>query len=333
MPVLDLYSKYKDPPRLAEFRLFNLNLCNMGCKGCFYKKDGNTFGTYDPAIKLATELQSHGYKLETCYLLPTDIFDNPQNILIFDSPPFIQLISMFAYVGIASTLLNDNNWELFDRITTETHGQTGVELQVNLVIDKIFDDDYIAIISQRIHDITSRYPDIVLNLAVNVGFRYTAEELNQIHYLVNLLSVDKIVEVNFTFLYNETIGPNKRRQMMIESYHALRDFSDKYVSDGDNRFNTRTLLRKPSFTFKDGNIYSSPIFPFDEFVFLHNDKYKLSEPTMDGFLTVLNTMDQENTPILAECDTCDNLSTCYGKGFFVIANNMNLPCFLKESTK
>ncbi len=331
MPLPNLYEKYSDPYKLVEFRMFLLNLCNMGCKGCFYKKDGNTFGTYEPSLQLSEDLIRHDYSLETCYLLPTDIFDNEANKLLFDSSDFIELISRFRYVGIASTLLNDWDPYILETVQKKTNGKTKVELQVNIIVNQIFESGYTDLLATRIKSVVEQYPDIVLNLAINVGFYFSPGEIRKIHELVNQLSTDKIVEVNCTFLYNDAIKPAKKRKMMIQSYQLLREFSDLYVLDGDPKYNTRTLLRKPAFTFKDGKIHVSSIMPFDEFVFLNNDKYTLKEATFGGFLTAYAELEAINNPIIAACDSCPNLSTCHGKGFFAIANEMKLPCFLEEN--
>jgi hypothetical protein len=303
----------------------------MGCKGCFYNKDGNTFGSYDPALQLSEDLVKHGYSLETCYLLPTDIFDNEANKALFNSPDFVELISRFRYVGVASTLINEWDSSIFELVRKKTGGKTNIELQVNIVINQIFDPSYTEMLEKRIKEVLKQYPDIVLNLAINVGFEYSPGEVRKIHELVNRLSTDKIVEVNFTFLYNDMIGPKKRQKMMIKSYQILREFSDLYVLDGDPKWNGRTLLRKPAFTFKDGKIYLSPIMPFDEFVFLKNDKYTLQEATFTGFLAAYSQLEAINQPIIDACDSCPNLQTCQGKGFFAIAREMGLPCFLEEN--
>lgn len=331
MPLPNLYQKYSDPYKLVEFRMFLLNLCNMGCKGCFYQRDGNTFGSYQPALQLSEDLVKHGYSLETCYLLPTDIFENQANKALFRSPDFVELTSRFRYVGIASTLINEWESYIFDTVRKQTNGKTNIELQVNIVINHIFDPTYVETIEKRIKQILNQYPETVLNLAINVGFDFSPGEIRRIHELVNKLSTDKIVEVNFTFLYNDLIGPTKRQKMMIKSYQILREFSDLYVLDGDPKYNTRTLLRKPAFTFKEGKIYLSPIMPFDEFVFLKNDKYTLQEATVAGFLSAYARLEAINKPIIAACDSCLNLPTCQGKGFFAIANEMKLPCFLEEN--
>jgi len=331
MPIPNLFGKYTDPYNSVEFRMFLLNLCNMGCKGCFYDKDGNTFGSYDPALQLSEELVKHNYRLETCYLLPTDIFDNQANKMLFDSSDFIELISRFRCVGVASTLINEWDPYIFNTVHEKTNGKTNLELQVNIVINHIFDSTYIDLLETRIGEVLKQDPNVVLNLAINVGFDFSPAEIRQIHALVNRLSTDKLVEVNFTFLYNDTIGPAKKRKMMINSYSTLREFSDLYVLDGDPKYNSRTLLRKPAFTFKDGKIYVAPVMPFDEFVFLKNDKYALQEATFDGFLTAYSHLEAINKPIIEACDRCPNLQTCQGKGFFAIAREMNLPCFLEEN--
>jgi len=331
MPLPNLYGKYTDPYKLVEFRMFLLNLCNMGCRGCFYKKDGNTFGSYQPALELSADLVKHGYALETCYLLPTDIFDNEANKQLFDSPDFIELISRFRYLGVGSTLVNEWDPYIFEAVREKTNGRTNIELQVNIIVNRIFDPAYEQLLEQRIQSVLQQYPDIVLNLALNVGYKFTVEDIKKVHQLVDRLSTDKIVEVNFTFLYSPVIAAKKKSKMMVDSYQILREFSDLYVEDGDPRFNTRTMLRKPAFTFKDGKIFISPIMPFDEYVFLNNDKYTLQTPSFNGFLEANAAAEANNLPIIEECDMCPNLQTCQGKGFFVFAREMNLPCYLEEN--
>lgn len=328
MPLPNLYSKYTDPYKLVEFRMFLLNLCNMGCKGCFYKKDGNTFGSYQPAIDLCEDLQRVGYSLETCYLLPTDIFDNEINKTLFESEKFNELISHFRYVGVGSTLTAGWNKTIFDHII-----QVGpsVELQVNLMVNHIFDEDYYHTIKEAISGVLVCYPNTVINLALNVGYTLTEQEIEQVYDLVERLSVDKIIEVNFTFLYNPAISPEKKAKMMLNSFGTLKRFSHAYEKSGDPKYNTRTMLRKPSFTFKDGKIYLSPIMPFDEYVFIDDDKYLVRTPSVEGFLNTQVAVETNNLPILEECNDCSNLQICQGKGFFTFARDMNLPCYLKEN--
>ena len=331
MPTPSPSAKYADPYRSAEFRMFLLNLCNKGCKGCFYKKDGNTFGSFESALQLSTDLHEHGYNLETCYLLPTDFFDNEANKDLFFSNDFVELVSKFKYVGVASTLIDPWDASFFDTIFKQIPTNISIELQVNMVINHLFEPTYEAMLEHKIKKILNDYPSTVVNLAINVGFNITPLEITHIHRLINKLSVDKLVEVNFTFLYNDSIPTYKKSKMLIESYDCLREFANLYVEAGDPRYNSRTLLRKPAFVFRDGKIYVPPIIPFDEYVFSSDDKYALQKATLEGFLDTISLMETTNLPILDECDACDNLQLCHSKGFFTIARELKLPCFKQEN--
>ncbi len=92
----------------------SLNNCSMDCKGCFYKRTDNNFNDFRGSRNLAEDMQSNGYRLETCYLLPTDIFDNKDNYSLFDNEDFAKTISQFAYLGIASTLEDGFDTRFFD---------------------------------------------------------------------------------------------------------------------------------------------------------------------------------------------------------------------------
>ncbi len=103
-PYSTAYDLYGDPHKLVEYRLFVLNECSMTCKGCFYNKLQNDFNDFAGALSLAKELVENDYQLETCYLLPTDIFDNQDNYALFEIPEFRETLNLFSFVGIAATL-------------------------------------------------------------------------------------------------------------------------------------------------------------------------------------------------------------------------------------
>lgn len=115
---------------------------------------------------------------------------------------------------------------------------------------------------------------------------------------------------------------------MKDSYGIMGYFSKEFEKN-ERAFNSRTLIRKPSFVFKDDKVYLSPIIPFDEYVFIDADKFQLSEPTFQSFVEVFSQIESDNVPILPECDACEHLPTCHGKSFFSLANYYKLPC-IKE---
>lgn len=329
-PHETVYQKYGDPYRLVEFRMFVLNKCGMSCKGCFYDRDSNDFADFPGALRLATEMLNAGYKMETCYLLPTDIFENSANYTLMDDPVFVEVLSKFSYVGLAATLEDGYDATFLDRVL-EVHPAVGIELQVNLLLTKLKDLMYLERLQYRIHDLKHRYGDrIAINLAINTGFVLSEEEIRAIGGLISELSEDGIVEINFTFLYNPKIKKVKKREMLIKSIATVNAFSAVYAKDDSfsQRLNDRTFLRKPAFSFLGGpnRVYATPILPFDEYVFLENDRYQLTEPSYDGFLTTYNETLLDNDPVTEECYSCPELSHCLGKHYFNIANDYDLGC-------
>lgn len=324
------YERYGDPYKLVEFRMLVLNDCSMDCKGCFYEKEKNNFNDFNSALNLAKELKKNDYELETCYLLPTDIFDNKNNYKLFENDIFAETISMFEYVGVASTLENNFD-EDFYKILKNKNEKTKIELQVNLLISKLFDINYQIILKSRISKIKEKYgEDVIINLAINTGFSLTEKEKNKLKQLLDFLSDDKIIELNFTFLYNNKIGETKKRLMMVESIKTINEMMDYYTKDNEKNYNDRTLLRKPAFTFVGdyNRIFLTPIIPFDEYVFLDAENFMVKQPDYTGFVETYLNLDNINSVILEKCNDCDNLSYCMGKGYFTIANHMNLGCYL-----
>jgi len=324
------YERYGDPYKLVEFRMLVLNDCSMDCKGCFYERNKNNYNDFDATFNLAKELKDNDYELETCYLLPTDIFDNKDNYKLFENKSFAETVSLFEYVGVASTL-ETNFDEDFYHILKNNNSKTKIELQVNLLIAKLFDVNYQIILKSRIQKIKEKYgDDVIINLAINTGFNLTEKEKQKLKQLLIFLSDDKIIELNFTFLYNEKINNDKKRSMMIESIKTIHEMMEHYEKDDEKIYNDRTLLRKPAFTFigEPNRIFLTPIIPFDEYVFLDAENFMVKQPDYTGFVETYLNLDNINSVILEKCNDCDNLSYCMGKGYFTIANHMNLGCYL-----
>ncbi len=324
------YERYGDPYKLVEFRILSLNDCSMDCKGCFYERNKNNFNDFSSALNLAKELKNNDYELETCYLLPTDMFDNKDNYNLFNNSDFAEMISMFEYTGVASTLENNFDEEFY-KILKNNNKDSKIELQVNLLIAKLFDINYQIILKTRIQKIKEKYgDDVIINLAINTGLNLTEKEKDKLKQLLEFLSDDKIIELNFTFLYNSNINEEKKRSMMIESVKTIHDMMKHYKKDDEKFYNDRTLLRKPAFTFvgEPNRIYLTPIVPFDEYVFLDDQKFIVKQPSYSSFFETYLNLDNINSPILEKCNDCDNLTYCMGKGYFTIANQMNLGCYL-----
>ena len=308
-----------------------LNLCSMDCKGCFYKKTENSYDDFHFALNLANSMLDNGYKMETCYLLPTDIFDNKENYKLFDNTQFSSLVSKFSYVGIASTLETGFDDEFY-KIIKKISKNLKIELQINLLIGKLFDINYQMILKNQIKNIKTKYGEnVVINLAINTGFKITDREKQKLKSLLSNLSDDEIVEMNFTFLFNPDIKKDKKRNMMVESVKTINEFGDFYEKNDNftNKYNDRTLLRKPAFTFlgNPNRVYLTPIIPFDEYVFIEEDNYILNSSSYDGFLDTYGNMEDINTLILDKCNSCENLSHCLGKGYFAISKQFELGCF------
>lgn len=329
-PHETVYERYGDPHKLIEFRMFVLNECGMTCKGCFYDRNGNDYADFEGALKLAEEMERVGYQLETCYLLPTDIFENVDNYKLFDNVVFVEMVSKFSFVGLAATLEDGYDATFLEKILS-LRDDVGIELQVNLLIKKLNDLMYLERLQYRIHDLKYRYGErIAINLAINTGFDLTYSEIQSIGKLITELSEDGIVEINFTFLYNPKIKSEKKRAMLIKSIATVSEFGKIYNQDDsfNQRLNDRTLLRKPAFSFLGGpdRIYVTPILPFDEYVFLEDDRYRLSEPSYDGFLQTYNNTLEDNDPVSDACYSCPELSYCLGKHYFNVANFYELGC-------
>ncbi len=222
-----------------------LNNCSMDCKGCFYKRTDNNFNDFRGSRNLAEDMQSNGYRLETCYLLPTDIFDNKDNYSLFDNEDFAKTISQFAYLGIASTLEDGFDTRFFD-IVYGLNDDIKIELQVNLLVNRLFDINYQMILKHNVNRIKNLYKDrVVINLAINTGFSLDPKEKDKIKSMLKYLSEDGIVELNFTFLYNKDISEEKKQKMMKDSIRIIQDFGDFYQKDESfvTKYNQRTFLR------------------------------------------------------------------------------------------
>lgn len=331
-PYSTAYEQYGDPHKLVEFRMMVLNHCSMDCKGCFYKRTDNNFNDFISARKLAEDMQTNGYRLETLYLLPTDIFDNKDNYLLFNDKDFSTTVSQFAYLGIASTLEDSFDTKFFD-IVYGLNDQIKIELQVNLLISRLFDINYQMKLKHNVNSIKSLYKDrIVINLAINTGFELSQKEKDKIKTMLKDLSEDGIVELNFTFLYNNDIIEEKKKKMLKNSIRIIQDFGDFYEKDQSFviKYNQRTFLRKPSFVFvgQPNTIYVNPIVPFDEYVYIKKDRYVLKIPSYDGFLNSYGAVSEINTAVIEACESCDHLTHCMGKFYFAIANEFDLGCFL-----
>lgn len=335
-PYSTAYDLYGNPDKLVEFRVFSLNSCARKCKGCFYDKINNTYDDFHSMRLLAEDMYANGYQLETCYLLPTDIFDNDDNYRLFENEDFYETLKMFAYVGVAATLEDGIKPQLFD-LVYQLNGNVGIELQVNLVLQRLRDVNYKMLLQHHIHHIKQLFGErIVINLAVNTGFAVTPHEITTIKKWIKEMSEDGIVELNFTFLYNDGIGATKKRTMLKRSIAAVQTFGSHYQTDPsyNTRFNNRTFMDKPSFAFvgSPNRVYVNPIVPFDEYVFIQNDKYLVTEPSFMGFLQAYGEVTKTNGPILDKCSSCENLTYCMGKHYFAIAKEFGLGCILDEQS-
>lgn len=334
-PYSDVYNFYGDPEKLVEYRLFVLNECAMDCKGCFYNRINNDFNDFSGALQLAEDMFANGYRLETCYLLPTDIFDNKDNYLLFDNPDFRTLVGMFSFLGIATTLENDYDKRFFDIIYT-LYPNITVEMQVNLSIKRLFDINYQMQLEQNIRRLKYLYDkQIVINLAINTGFDLTDKERTKLKSMIYELSEDGIVELNFTFLYNDTISLDNKKRMLRKAIGTVNEFGKHYQEHPSfvKQYNERTFQKKPSFAFvgSPNRIYVNPIVPFDEYVFVEDETYLLDKPIYESFIECYSRSTVINSPILNKCEECDNLEYCMGKHYFAIANHFELGCFMDEN--
>ncbi len=332
-PYSTTYDLYGDPGKLIEFRLFVLNECAMDCKGCFYKKTDNNYDDFASALILAKEFIKENYQLETCYLLPTDIFDNKDNYKLFDDIEFREVVGLFNYIGIATTLEDGYDRNFFTKVY-DLYPEIGIEVQVNISIQKIFDISYQELIRNNIIRLKEEYrDDVVINIAINVGFKLAEHEMRMLKGMMMDLSEDGIVELNFTFLYNDKISDDKKKKMVKTSIKTVNEFGLYYEEDSSfvKKFNNRTFLNKPSFVFtNDSDIYCTPILPFDEYVFIKKDKFKLDSNTFMDFLDVYDKSSAINNVIDDICESCDNLEYCMGKHYFTIANTYELGCLVNK---
>jgi len=325
IPVQHLYRKYGNPHRVVEFRIFSFNKCGAGCKNCFYQKTNNDFYDFKSAHQLAVELKKNEYCLETLYLLPTDVFENEFNYEVFNRGDFKALATQFNYIGLATALSKKPDYHFLHSFF-DKYPHQGIEMHVNLKENLLFDKMYLAYLDSEVRQLKHTFKDkMILNLALNLGSSLEMSELEQIQRLVYDLSDDKILELNFTFMFNENIKLSEQSKMLQDSYPVLQYFS-KAFSEVEQAYNERTLLRKPSFVFKNNSVYLTPIVPFDEYVFLNSDKYKLSDPSFESFLNVYSQSESQNLPIINDCESCDMFKLCYGKQFFSLAHEMKLSC-------
>lgn len=328
IPALNLYQKFGDPYRLVEFRLFSFNKCSAGCKNCFYQKNENDYYDFEKAYLLAVDMQKSGYVLETCYIHPTDVFENEFNYTIFEDENLIKVLNLFKYVGFASILKNGFDRNFFDLLFLK-FPNLKIELHVNLIEEKISESQYIFKLQNYFKQMSELYGEnILINLALNTGTDFNESQIKDLKNIVELLSHDCILEMNFTFLFNPKLSLEKKTEMMQKSYPIINVFSDEFEYN-EQAYNERTLLRKPAFVFKDSKIYLTPILPFDEYVFVDEESYVLHQPTFDSFLNTYSNLEKQNVPLWEMCDTCEYLAKCQGKSFFSLANFYNLNCLKK----
>jgi hypothetical protein len=323
-----VHDKYGSPTHVAEFRLFNLNDCFKSCENCFYKRSGNHLVNYDEIAEFADELSENGYQLETCYLLPTDFFENKENIQLIKKPAVQKVINKFLYLGLACTLEQPVDFSEFASVV-EGLKIKEVEVQINLINELINKKEYLEQISQNVSNLRQKLNGrCVFNLALNLGNKVEEDELLKIEQFIHDLSDDGILEINFTFLYNDLLPKKVKSKKLINSLATMRQIGHMY-NKVEERFNERTLLRKPSFIFRSNSCHISPIIPFDEYAFIENENFQLKKATFLEFLNVFANIEKFNRPILEKCNSCSNLKVCQGKGYFIAAREYQLPCFLE----
>lgn len=325
-PEPNLYKKYGNPYRVAEFRVFSFNDCGAGCKNCFYLKTKNNYFDYKKVSQLALDLKANEYVLESCYILPTDVFENEFNYQIFDHEDFREALSHFNFIGLATTLRNGFEQKIFDHLLSFNDGKLKIELHVNLREDLFEQESYLVQLERNLIAIKAQYGDrILVNLALNLGSKLSSSDHELLKNLICKYSDDKILEMNFTFLFNPYMTKTQKMNLLKDSYPTMQYFTNEYKKT-EVEFTGRTLLRKPAFVFKNDKIFLTPIIPFDEFVFLDEKFAQLEEANFDSFLKTYQQIENRNLPILEECSTCDHLPFCSGKNFFTVANELNLPC-------
>ncbi len=330
LPAPQLYGKYGDPFRLVEFRLFSFNECGGGCAHCYYRKTDNRVERYDDVLALATDLRANGFQLETCYLLPTDVFENDFNYDIFRDEKLRESLRSFRYVGLASTLREGYDARFLDSFFADFPGQ-GIELHVNLIEARLEDPAYESFLLAQLRELRTRYAGrIQINLALNTGAKHSERELGTLAGFAERGSDDRILELNFTYLFNAKLPKATRRDLLRGSFPLVR-FLRAEMSRREPALTERTLLRKPSFVFKDGRIFLTPILPFDEYLFVDDPAFTLSAPSFDAYLSTYARLQAENLPVDDDCENCPELRHCQGKGYFMAAHHYGLGCHHKES--
>lgn len=325
IPALHLHQKFGNPHRLVEFRVFSFNTCGAGCKNCFYQKSNNNYHQFDQVLKMAQEFRTQNYSLETCYILPTDVFENDFNFKIFENKNLQNTLRLFNYVGFASTLRNGFDRKFVSQLLTD-YNKLKIELQVNLLEDLLFDPEYFQMVSHQIDEIRQFCQNrILVNLAFNTGTKLRPEQLARLKFLTESLSEDQLLELNFTFLFNAKIPRQQKAELLKNSYSLLQFLTSEFKKN-ETQYNDRTLLRKPSLFFKDGQIFISPIIPFDEYVFIQESEFALKQPDFGSFIEAYGRIERGNQPLWKMCDTCEHLKACHGKGFFSVASYFNLNC-------
>lgn len=323
----NIHDKYGSPEKVAEFRLFLLNDCYKTCEGCFYKRSGNKVETISHAYNLALELKSLNYELETCYLLPTDFFENRENIDEILNSDITTLLNEFEFLGIASTMEGEIDFHPFSEYMKRMKIKE-VELQINIVLERLFEEKYKEELNCNITALKQKLRQkLVVNLALNLGMELTDAQLDRVYQLIKIFSDDGIIEINFTFLYNDRLSKVNKQKKLLTSLRSLKQFSRLY-NELEPKYNERTLLKKPAFFFMGSDVYISPIIPFDEYSFIKDSKYKLNEISYTGFLEAITGLDKFNIPVDNNCDSCENFKYCLGKRYFVVAHEFKLPCFL-----
>lgn len=329
-PEKNLYGKYGNPYRVAEFRIFSFNNCSAGCKNCFYLKSNNNYSDFSKVYSLGMSLKENGYVLESCYLLPTDVFENEFNYQLFDNPDFIKALSIFNFIGLASTLRNGFDSEVFDKLLSYNSHSLKIELHVNLREDMLGNPEYLDHLQTQLKLIKEKYQDkILINLALNLGTKLSHSDHELLQKLIFEYSDDKILEMNYTFLFNPKISREVKIHYLKSSYATIQYFTKEYAKV-EKAYTGRTLLRKPAFVFKDERIFLTPIIPFDEFIFLDEKFCELEDASFESFLNAYNEIDSRNIPILEKCEYCEELEFCAGKKFFTVAQHLELPC-IKEA--
>ncbi len=325
-----MHDKYGSPTHVAEFRLFNLNDCFKTCESCFYKRSGNQIIDYAQISTFAAELSSNGYQLETCYLLPTDFFENSENLKLLEREDIQAVVNQFLYLGVACTLEGETDFTKFKEIINKLQIKE-VEVQINLIMEKLYQDEYYREIRNNVSKLRSALDGkCVFNIAINLGQPLSPKELERIEFFVHNISDDGIIEINFTFLYNDLIPKKIKSKKLRNSLKSMSQIGKMYNSV-EGPYNERTLLRKPAFIFKGSSCHLCPILPFDEYVFINNENYQLKKANFIEFLSTFATIEKLNEPTFDECEECTNLKTCHGKGYFMAVKEFELPCFLEAS--